>query len=131
MGAEIGQASGLKMCYAALTKGTMALALELMVAAERMGLLGALVAEWELSQAARYEGLQQSLPSVPTKARRWIGEMEEIAQTFADAELTPQIFAGAAEMYRWIGTSALADETPEDYDRDRTLRQVIKILARK
>ena len=131
MGTEIGQASGLKMCYAALTKGTMALAFELMVAAERMGLLGALVAEWELSQAARYAGLQQSLPSVPTKARRWVGEMEEIAQTFADAGLTPQIFAGAAEMYRWVGASALADETPENYDRDRTLRQVIEILARK
>jgi hypothetical protein len=33
------------MCYAALTKGTVALALKLMIAAERMELLDALVGE--------------------------------------------------------------------------------------
>ena len=129
-GAKIGQASGLKMCYAALTKGTAALALELMIAAERMGLLGTLIDEWEMSQADRYAGFQNSLPSVPTKARRWIGEMEEIAKTFGDAGLTPKIYEGAAEIYRLVGASTLADETPEDFDRDRTLQQVIELLAR-
>ena len=129
-GAEIGQASGLKMCYAALTKGTAALALELMIAAERMGLLDALVGEWEISQADRYDGFQKDLPWVPTKARRWIGEMEEIAKTFGDAGLTPKIFEGAAEMYRLVGTTALADETLETFDRERTLQQVIELLAK-
>ena len=33
-GAEIGQTSGLKLCYSAFTKGTAALVLELMIAAE-------------------------------------------------------------------------------------------------
>ena len=129
-GAEIGQASGLKMCYAALTKGTAALTLELMIAAERMGLLQALVGEWEMSQADPYQGFQKSLPSVPTKARRWICEMEEIAKTFADVKLTPKIFEGAAEMYRTVGASALADETPEIFNRERTLKQVIELLAK-
>ena len=129
-GAEIGQASGLKMCYAALTKGTAALALELMIAAERMGLLDALVGEWEMSQADRYAGFQKGMSWVPTKAPRWIGEMEEIAKTFGDAGLTPKIFEGAAEMYRLVGTTALADETLETFDRERTLQQVIELLAK-
>ena len=129
-GSEIGQASGLKMCYAALTKGTAALALELMIAAERMGLLQTLVGEWEMSQADRYQGLQNSLPSVPTKARRWVGEMEEIAKTFGAVGLTPKIYEGAAEMYRLVGSTALADETPETIDRERTLQQVIELLAK-
>jgi 3-hydroxyisobutyrate dehydrogenase-like beta-hydroxyacid dehydrogenase len=38
MGQAIGQASGLKMCYAAMTKGLTALATELLVAGEAMGL---------------------------------------------------------------------------------------------
>ena len=38
LGPAIGQASGLKMCYAALTKGLTALGTELLVAAEAMGL---------------------------------------------------------------------------------------------
>ena len=101
-----------------------------MIAAERMGLLDALVGEWEMSQADRYDGFQKDLPWVPTKARRWIGEMEEIAKTFGDAGLTPKIFEGAAEMYRLVGTTALADETPETFDRERTLQQVIELLAK-
>jgi hypothetical protein len=101
-----------------------------MIAAERMGLLDALVGEWEMSHVDRYAGFQKGLPSVPTKARRWIGEMEEIAKTFVDAGLTPKIFEGAAEIYRLVGTTALADETPETFDRERTLQQVIELLAK-
>jgi hypothetical protein len=32
-------------------------------------------------------------------------------------------------MYRFVGTSPLAEETPETRDRDRTLAQVIEGLA--
>ena len=60
-GREIGQASGLKMCYAALTKDAMALALERWSPPSAWAVGGA-GGRWELSQAARYEGLQQSLP---------------------------------------------------------------------
>jgi len=38
IGDEIGQASGLKMCYAALTKGLTAIGTELLIAAHRLGL---------------------------------------------------------------------------------------------
>ena len=101
-----------------------------MIAAERMGLLDALVGEWEMSHVDRYAGFQKGLPSVPTKARRWIGEMEEIAKTFVDAGLTPKIFEGAAEIYHLVGTTALADETPETFDCERSLQQVIELLAK-
>jgi len=128
-GREIGQASGLKMCYAAQTKGFAALATELLVAARRMGLYDALIKELELSQAARYASLAHSLPGMPVKARRWVGEMEEIAKTFAHLSLTPQIYQGAADMYRLVSATPLAAETPENMDRGRTLAQVIDILA--
>ena len=129
IGLEIGQASGLKMVYAALTKGTSALALELMVAAKRLNLYDALISEWEMSQADRYESFKRGLQSVPSKAHRWIGEMEEIAKTFGDVGLTPKILEGAADMYRFIRSNPVSDETPETIDRNRTLEQLIDRLA--
>ena len=56
MGAEIGHASGLKMCYAALTKGTTALATELLVAARAMGISETLEAELRSGGGDRYAG---------------------------------------------------------------------------
>ena len=46
---------------------------------------------------------------MPPKARRWIGEMEEISATFAHVGLTPNILTGAADMYRFVGDTHLAD----------------------
>lgn len=128
IGEEIGQASGLKMCYAALTKGTSAVMIELLTAAKRMGLYDSLIGELETSQSARLQAAQ-GLMSIPSKSRRWIGEMEEIAKTFGDVGLTPKIYEGAAEMYRLVGDTELADETPETRDTDRTLDDLIRIFA--
>ncbi|MBS12351.1 MAG: 6-phosphogluconate dehydrogenase [Gemmatimonadetes bacterium] len=128
IGEEIGQASGLKMCYAASTKGTAALMLELLIAAKRLNLYDALIDEFGLSQQARLKSLDE-LNGVPSKSRRWIGEMEEIAKTFDEVGLTPHTFAGAADMFRHVGGNALADETPENRNRDRTVEELIRRLA--
>jgi hypothetical protein len=94
-----------------------------------MDLYDALIAEWEMSQADRYESFKKGLQSVPSKAHRWIGEMEEIAKTFGDVGLTPKILEGAADMYRFIKSNPVSDETPETIDRNRTLEQLIGKLA--
>jgi len=128
--AEIGQASGIKMMYGALTKGSWALETALLVGAWRMGLYEVLVEELQLSQAERYTAMERVLQTVPYRARRWIGEMQEIAQTFEDLELTPKFHQGAEDVYRLIGKTSLADETPETLDKNRTLPQLIEALAR-
>ena len=130
LGDEIGAASALKMCFATLTKGVQALAIQSFVTAELEGVGPAFRAELESVQANLLRSLAGSLPGMPPKAYRWVGEMEEIAKTFADVKLTPKIFEGAAEMYRTVGASALADETPETFNRERTLKQVIELLAK-
>ncbi len=128
IGEEIGQASGLKMCYAALTKGTSAVMIELLSASKRMGLYDSLIGELETSQPSRLE-MMQGLTNVPSRSRRWIGEMEEIAKTFGDLGLTPKIYEGAADIYRLVGGTALADETPETRDKNRTLSDLIDAFA--
>jgi 3-hydroxyisobutyrate dehydrogenase-like beta-hydroxyacid dehydrogenase len=130
IGTAIGQASGLKMCYAALTKGLTALATELLVAAERMGLSAALRAELEASQRTVLEWIERSVPGMPPKAYRWVGEMEEIAATFGTLGLTPRILEGAADLYRLVEQTELGQETPEARTRGTTLEAVVTLLAR-
>lgn len=129
IGGDIGQASGLKMCYAALTKGLTALGTELLVAARALGLSEPLRAELTSSQATLLGILERSIPSMPPKAYRWVGEMEEIAATFRDAGLTPKIHEGAADLYRFVEATPLAEETPEARSKGTTLDEVVAMLA--
>jgi 3-hydroxyisobutyrate dehydrogenase-like beta-hydroxyacid dehydrogenase len=129
VGDALGQASGFKMCYAALTKGLTALGVELLVAAKLMGLEDALRAEHRESMPDILSWLERQVPSMPPKAYRWVGEMEEIAQTFADLGLTPNLLLGAADMYRLVTDTPIGRETPENRDRSRDLDGVINALA--
>lgn len=129
LGNEIGKASAIKMCYASLTKGLTALCTELLTAAELLGVSDALTDEFQLSQAALYERMDKGLPGMPTKAKRWIGEMEEISDTFADVGLTPNILTGAADIYRLVSSTHLADLPPEARDQFPTLSELVTALA--
>ncbi len=129
LGDEIGLASAIKMCYASLTKGLTALCTELLTAAELLGVSDALADEFQLSQSALYERMERGLPGMPTKAKRWIGEMEEISNTFAHVGLTPNILTGAADMYQLVSSTHLADLSPEARDQFPTLRELITTLS--
>jgi 3-hydroxyisobutyrate dehydrogenase-like beta-hydroxyacid dehydrogenase len=126
---KIGSASAIKMCYAALTKGLSALCTELLTAAEALGVSDALRREFQSSQSALYERMERGLPGMPTKSRRFVGEMEQISQAFDHVGLTPKILAGAADMYHFVGGTRLADRTPEDPDPLPPLTEMISILA--
>jgi 3-hydroxyisobutyrate dehydrogenase-like beta-hydroxyacid dehydrogenase len=129
IGTGIGQASGLKMCYAALTKGLTALATELLTAGEAMGLGPALRAELQESQGTLLPWITRQVPGMPPKAYRWVGEMEEIAATFEHVGLTPLILQGAAAMFRFVEQTPLGEETPEVRTRGTTLDDVVAVLA--
>lgn len=126
----VGQASGIKMCYAAMTKGSWALYTQLLMAAELMGLTEPLLAEFQSGQQAALQRMERTIPTVPPRSQRWVSEMEEIRDTFAGLGMTPQLFEGVAEMYRFIGSTPLGEEFPESRDRDRTFTETIQQLAR-
>lgn len=129
LGPKLGRASGIKMCYAAMTKGTTALQAELLIAAEKMGLSEELMAEFAGSQPAVIDRMEGWIPGMPAKSRRWVSEMEEIEATFRDLGLTPNIFKGVADMYRMIGATPLGNENPESRDKARNLAETIKLIA--
>jgi hypothetical protein len=115
------------MCYASLTKGLTALATEALVAGQALGLREALAAE--VQQLAVYPIIERSIPGMPPKAYRWVGEMEEISQTFADLGLPSQMHAGAASMYRFIAGTILGEEKPGQRQKGQTLEEVIILLT--
>ena len=129
IGPEVGQASGIKMCYAAMTKGTAALYTELLMAAGMMGLSEHLLEEFRNGQTAVLQRMEGWVPGLPAKSRRWVSEMQEIEATFDNLGLTPRIFQGVADMYRLIGSTPLGEETPETKDQNRTLQQTIDQLV--
>ncbi len=126
MGARVGDASAIKMCYGALTKGQSALFTELLVAAEALGVSDALAAEFRHSQAGALKQME-GLPTMPPKSRRWVGEMEEIAATFGGVGLTPKIFEGAADIYRFVGSTSLADRNPEDPGKPSLAEMIVRL----
>ncbi|MDH3661687.1 MAG: DUF1932 domain-containing protein [Alphaproteobacteria bacterium] len=117
IGDRIGEASALKMCYAALNKGTIALMTGVAVMAERFGVAPAFVEELAQSQEAALRRMRQQVPGMVPKAHRWIGEMEEIAKSFDAADLSPAVFQGIAEIYRLVAERPIAAASPEDWSR--------------
>lgn len=124
-----GDAAAVKMCYGGITKGTVALLTELLIAAQRLGVDAVLDEELRGSQAALREWILKSLPSMPPKAYRWVPETEEIAATFEAAGLTPLMMRGAAEMYRAIAETEAGRESPEQARvRARSGPDVVAVL---
>ena len=131
VGERPGDASAVKMCYAALTKGTTALMTELSVAAERLGVTAVLRQEFSESQQAPLDRMAKAVPAMIPKAHRWVGEMEEIARTFEDCGLTPKIYLGAAEIYDFVAHTSLGKFAPEQWrDEGCSFEEVVAELAR-
>jgi 3-hydroxyisobutyrate dehydrogenase-like beta-hydroxyacid dehydrogenase len=108
--APAGAASGVKMCYAAWTKGTTALILAVRAVAEAEGVEAALAEEWRISQPDLFRQVDRAVAQ-SRKAWRWIGEMEEIAATFAEAGLPDGFHLAAAEICRRLESFKDARET--------------------
>jgi len=130
LGPEPGRASAIKMCYAGLTKGTWTLHTAVLLAAEAQGLTAELRAEFEYSQGQALAQMEARVPRLPADSGRWIGEMEEIAKTFADAGVTPGFHEGAAEIFRLLSQTPFASETRETIDESRTLEETLREAAK-
>jgi len=89
-------ASALKMAYAAWTKGTSAMLLAIREVARRYGVED----EWRRAAPELEAPLARAEASAATKGWRWVGEMEEIADTFAAAGEPDGFHRAAAEVYR-------------------------------
>jgi hypothetical protein len=84
LGPKIGSASGLKCCFAALAKGLTALALQSLSTAASLGVLPALHRYLDDFNPAVWERAQRGVVGCPSKAYRWVEEMNQIGDCFAE-----------------------------------------------
>ena len=126
---SIGDASAMKMIYAAVTKGTMTLHAMALTAAKLHGLSDAYAAEAAASQANAWAAMNRMVPRLPLDAGRWVGEMHEIAAFFADSGLPEDFHLGAAKMFELLDKTPIAAETRETVDESRTLDQALQMYA--
>jgi 3-hydroxyisobutyrate dehydrogenase-like beta-hydroxyacid dehydrogenase len=98
---ELGAASAVKVTYAAWSKGTAAMLLDIVELARAEGVEETLLAEWKESIPEVLSRLESARRSASAKGWRWIGEMEEIADAFGAHGLPDGFHRAAAEVYRW------------------------------
>ena len=113
IGKKIGQASALKMCFAAYTKGTTALLSLILAGAEALDVRANLEEQWSRGGSDFAAQTQQRVRRVTAKAWRFEGEMHEIAATFAEVGLPAGFHEAAADIYGRLAHFKDADATPE------------------
>ncbi|HYC46881.1 MAG TPA: DUF1932 domain-containing protein [Burkholderiales bacterium] len=127
---RLADASALKMCYGGLNKGTQALWLEILMAAQRLGVAELLEQQLRASRADLLDWAYSQYPKMPPKAYRWVPEMIEISKTLGSAGITPKVFQGAAEIFEFVAGTALGKETPEQSrGTERSGQEVVRSLA--
>ncbi|KAJ4268396.1 hypothetical protein NW762_002459 [Fusarium torreyae] len=128
---DIGAASGLKMCFAALSKGFTAIATQSFTTAHNLGVLDALKDEVGKFFPAVLANAEKGVPGMPPKAYRWVREMEEIALTFnEEGGWDKSMFEGAAGVYEAIAENeVLGSEKVGKRKRGTTLEDVAAAAA--
>jgi 3-hydroxyisobutyrate dehydrogenase-like beta-hydroxyacid dehydrogenase len=122
----IGAASGLKMSYAGITKGTTAIASAMLLGAARFGCGEALVAELTESQPQMLAHFRNSIPRMYDKAYRWVAEMEEISDFLEQNPPSHDIYAAVARLYAYLA-EAEAEKEPRP---DNAVRMLDRVLGR-
>ncbi|NMO89540.1 NAD(P)-dependent oxidoreductase [Actinomycetospora sp. TBRC 11914] len=115
LAADLGAASAAKMCTASVRKGHQALLAHALLTAEHHGVLATVLTDLQLDFP--HDDVPHAAAAA-TKAWRFVDEMTEIAATQAGAELTPELFAAMAEVYRRLATSEWGARRPEDVPAD-------------
>ncbi|KFA61457.1 hypothetical protein S40285_03411 [Stachybotrys chlorohalonatus IBT 40285] len=128
---DIGPASGLKMCFAALSKGFTALATQSFTTAQQLGVADELSRELRQVLPQHLALVDRSVAAMPPKAYRWVREMEEIATTMSeDGGWTRNLFDGAAGVYRVVAEDeVLGSERIGKRKRGTTAEDVAAALA--
>ncbi len=102
----VGTASALKMSYAGITKGLLAVASAMILGATRAGVADALAREFAESDPRLLEVLSRRIPNMLPKAYRWVEEMRQIGEFVLPDSAAATIYQGAAELFDRIARDA-------------------------
>jgi putative dehydrogenase len=103
----IGAASALKLSYAGINKGLIALGSAVALTATRSGAAAALRDELAASQPTLLRHLERGVPDMFDKAYRWVAEMEEVGVFLGDGP-GAAIYPAMARLYEAIAADRAA-----------------------
>ncbi|KRF27002.1 NAD(P)-dependent oxidoreductase [Phycicoccus sp. Soil803] len=129
VGSDPGSASAVKMCTASVYKGSTALWAQALQTAQAHAVLDVVLADLaeEFPGAAATAGRRIAVAT--SKSARFVGEMEQIAQTQGAAGASPELFTAMAAVYARLARTPLAALSPEQA-RDLTdLEDVLRRLS--
>jgi 3-hydroxyisobutyrate dehydrogenase-like beta-hydroxyacid dehydrogenase len=106
----VGAASALKMAYAGINKGSIAIFAAMVLAASRAGSAEALRKELGESDAALLASMTERLPRMFTKAWRWAPEMREIAEFAREDPVANEIWTNLAQLYERLAADLTHDK---------------------
>ena len=121
VGNSVGQASALKMAFAAWSKGSIALLAAARALAQAEGVGDALLDSWKRLSTEVVERAERGVLSAAPKAWRWVGEMHEIAASFESVGLPAGFHQSAAALYE-----RLAAVGPEPQRMEEVLTQLLQ-----
>ena len=133
LNATIGAASGLKMCFASLSKGFTALAIQSFTTAYNLDVIPELKAHMAEFNPAALKTAERSLVAMCPKAYRWVHEMREIAETFeADGgfEARESSFRSIAEVYELVASgTGLGEEKVGERRAGTSAEDVARVVS--
>ncbi len=129
VGPRIGQGSAIKICNGAWNKGAFALYTAIMLAAEKYGFTQILRERLPGSQAGTVEKIDEAITRLPSLSGRYIGEMEQVAETFASIGLPSGFHEASAELFRMLNATSLGSERREQIPEGRTPLDTLKALV--
>lgn len=129
VGDEIGAGSAIKICNGAWNKGAFAMYTAIMLAAEHYGFSDYLRKRLPGSQAGTVDKLDSAIVRLPALSGRYIGEMEQVAETFESIGLPGGFHQASAELFRMLNASSLARQRREEINPNQTTLDTLKTLV--
>jgi 3-hydroxyisobutyrate dehydrogenase-like beta-hydroxyacid dehydrogenase len=127
--ADIGAASAVKMSTAAVYKGFTALVLQSLQTAHANGVLDLVISDLSDMFGALLGHAGVQIAMAASKAGRFVGEMQEIAETQHAAGARGELYDAMAVVYESLAGTELATLTPEAAASMTDLAAVLDLLV--
>jgi len=114
LGDVVGQASGMKLCYAGMTKGLSTMALDLLLAATALGVEESVLEQYKKSMSGVIQFVDRFVPGNPKRAVRRAEEMPEVAAMMDSLGFSGSIHRAAYERMKWLGDLEMDTDGAED-----------------
>lgn len=129
LGDTVGRASAFKMLLSGVSKGLVALFLEMSLVAQEARLLDHFLHECEGLYPGIMVAIDRMLPTYPQHASRRADELKELEHTIRSLGLEPGIVHAAQQLISVVGQLGLAERHGSNDHHDWTVRAVIEDIA--